>query len=151
MRCRGGENPLGARGDTLTLFFSYTRACACVRARVLVWFSIRKRKVCALRPLAPRRDGSQTGGRVPLTPELVTVGEVARALRVGRSLAHRLCTDGSIPSARVLSVGSRRGRVVVKREDLDAYIDALFSRSNAKPANLDVDQILARVRRTGRG
>ena len=86
-----------------------------------------------------------------MTTELVTVGEVARALRVGRSLAHRLCSDGSIPSARIASVGSRRGRVVVKREDLDAYIDGLFSRSKAKPTRLDVDQILGRVRRTAHG
>jgi predicted DNA-binding transcriptional regulator AlpA len=67
--------------------------------------------------------------------DLLTIDEVRRALRIGRSLAYRLCTDGTIPSARIASVGSRRGRLVVRRQDLEAYVDRLFG-SRPTPAKL---------------
>ena len=77
---------------------------------------------------------------------LVTIAEVARELRIGRSLAYRLCTDGTIPSARIASAGTRRGRLVVRREDLDDYIERLFRVGNPTPARIDVDGLLARIR-----
>jgi hypothetical protein len=78
--------------------------------------------------------------------DLMTVGEVRRALRIGRSLAYRLCTDGTIPSARIASAGSRRGRLVVRRRDLEAYVERLFGNQPPPAGKVDVDQLLAGVR-----
>ena len=78
--------------------------------------------------------------------DLLTIQEVRHALRIGRSLAYRLCTDGTIPSARIASASGRRGRLVVRREDLDSYLDRLFQDRPAPAAKVDVDAVLARVR-----
>jgi hypothetical protein len=87
---------------------------------------------------------------VSFADDLLSIDEVRRALRIGKSLAYRLCTDGTIPSARIASVGSRRGRLVVRRRDLEAYVDRLFG-NRPTPAKLDVGAVLARVRRRSRG
>ena len=82
--------------------------------------------------------------------DLLVMSEVASLLRISKALAYRLCTDGTIPSARIACVASRRGRLVVRREDVDAYIERLFAEpgTRAKHAvRLDVDAIHARVRR----
>ena len=85
-------------------------------------------------------------------PELLTVAEVAATLRIGRSLAYVLCSDGTIPSVRVSGVGSRRGRVVVRRIDVEQYLDRLFGAhtATAAPTRVDVDDILKRVQRKGK-
>jgi len=82
--------------------------------------------------------------------DLLVIAEVASLLRISKSLSYRLCTDGTIPSARVAGVASRRGRLVVRRQDVDAYIDRLFAEPGPRgkrPVRLDVDAIHARVRR----
>jgi hypothetical protein len=78
---------------------------------------------------------------------LLLIPEVASLLRVSRALAYRLCTDGTIPSARIACVASRRGRLVVRREDVDAYVVRLFAGQAPRAPRLDVDAIHARVRR----
>ena len=78
--------------------------------------------------------------------DLLTVDEVRRRLRISKALAYRLCTDGTIPSARIASVGRRRGRLVVRQGDVEAYVASLFV-DHRKPAPiLDIDAIHAGVR-----
>jgi hypothetical protein len=88
--------------------------------------------------------------RQPAAKDLLVIAEVASLLRISKALAYRLCTDGTIPSAKIACVASRRGRLVVRRRDVDAYLDRLFA-AQAQPAKrivkLDVDAIHARVRR----
>ena len=79
--------------------------------------------------------------------DLLTIDEVQRALRIGRSLAYRLCTDGTIPSARIASAGSVRGRLVVRRCAVEDYLDRVFAHRPRQPAKVDVDAVVARVRR----
>ena len=81
-------------------------------------------------------------------PDLLTIAEVAAFLRISRSLAYQLCTDGTIPSARIASVGSRRGRLVVRRMDVEQYLDRLFGAHTATvaPTRVDVDTLRERVR-----
>jgi len=76
------------------------------------------------RPL-PADEGR--GGNAVTSADLLVIAEVASLLRISKSLSYRLCTDGTIPSARVAGVASRRGRLVVRRQDVDAYIDRLFA------------------------
>jgi excisionase family DNA binding protein len=82
--------------------------------------------------------------------DLLLVPEVAAILRISKALAYRLVSDGAIPSARIGCVANRRGRLVVRRQDVDDYLDRLFA-AQAPPAKrvvkLDVDAIHARVRR----
>ena len=79
--------------------------------------------------------------------ELLTVDEVRRRLRISKALAYRLCTDGTIPSARIASVGSRQGRLVVRRGDVEAYVENLFVDHRNPAPILDIDAIHAGVRR----
>jgi excisionase family DNA binding protein len=79
--------------------------------------------------------------------DLLVVAEVARALRISRSLAYRLCTDGTIPSARIASVGGGRGRLVVRRADVDRYVERIFAERPASPPKINVDAVVRRVRR----
>jgi len=81
--------------------------------------------------------------------DLLLVPEVAALLRISRALTYRLIREGVIASARIASVASRRGRLVVRRQDVDAYICHLFAQQApaARPVRLDVDAIHAQVRR----
>jgi len=84
------------------------------------------------------------------TQGLLLVPEVAALLRISKALAYRLVRDGTIPSARISCVASRRGRLVVRRQDVDAYIDRLFAEQATpvtRSVRLDVDAIHAQVRR----
>lgn len=86
---------------------------------------------------------------LPAECELLTLDEVRRILRISKSLAYRLCDDGTLPCARIAALGSRRGRYVVRRSDLQAYLDRLFAAAQPREVPLEVDAILATVRHRG--
>ena len=54
--------------------------------------------------------------------DLVTIREALELVPVSRSLLYALVAAGAIPSVRVGGAGSRRGRILIRRADLDAFI-----------------------------
>ncbi len=57
--------------------------------------------------------------------DLLTIRGALAILPVGRSTLYSLVAEGQIPSIRVGCAGSRRGRILIHREDLDAFIQML--------------------------
>ena len=54
---------------------------------------------------------------------LVTIREALEIIPVSRSLLYGLVAEGQIPSIRVGCAGSRRGRILIARAYLDAFIE----------------------------
>ncbi len=54
--------------------------------------------------------------------DLVTIREALTLVPVRRSLLYELVAASKIPSVRVGGAGSRRGRILIRRTDLDAFI-----------------------------
>ncbi len=84
--------------------------------------------------------------------DLLSVAQALALLPVGRTMLYSLLADGSIPSIRVATVGSRRGRLLVRRDGLEAFVAALHYRHAAPPVprgrpSVDVDALRARVLR----
>lgn len=97
---------------------------------------------------SPVRPPSEGGARVQLREgDLLTVAQAVRLLPVGRATFYRLLGDGAFPSIRVTSAGCRRGRVLVFRSGIEAYVERLLAGDTAAPqAHLDPDAILKQVR-----
>ena len=58
------------------------------------------------------------------SPDLLTVAEAAGICRVSQKTVRRLIRAGQLPR---ISFGER-GRVLIKRADLDAFLDARYGR-----------------------
>ncbi len=54
---------------------------------------------------------------------LLTVKQVLALVPIGRSTLYTLVAEGQIPSLRVRCAGSRRGRILIHRVDLEAFIE----------------------------
>ncbi len=92
-------------------------------------------------PSEPLREG-----------DLLTAHHALKLLPVGKSLLYQLADEGQIEVIRVASAGSRRGRVLFERAAIEEYVARLRGEAPKRSlVNLDVDQLLARVRRTGHG
>lgn len=61
----------------------------------------------------------QEATNAAIAPSLLTIEDVSRALRLGRSKVYVLVSTGEIPSVRI--GGSRR----IRTRDLDAYVERL--------------------------
>ncbi len=84
--------------------------------------------------------------------DLMTVHQALELLPIGRSLLYQLADEGQIEAIRVATVGSRRGRILFERAAIEDYVARLRGEApKRKPVNVDVDAILARVRRTAHG
>ncbi len=55
--------------------------------------------------------------------DLLTVSQVLKILPLGRSTIYGLVARGALPSYRVGAAGGGRGRVLVARADLEAFIE----------------------------
>ena len=55
--------------------------------------------------------------------DLLTIPQVQRLLPLGRSTIYGLVARGALPSYRVGATGGGRGRVLVARADLEAFIE----------------------------
>ena len=82
----------------------------------------------------------------PREGDLVTVQEALRLVPIGKSTLYALCDSGQLPHYRIRAAGSRRGRILIARQDLVAFIEKTRQAAPRAPTRLDVDQILARVR-----
>ena len=78
--------------------------------------------------------------------DLLTVPQVLAILPVGRSTLYQLVDEGQIPAVRIRTAGSRRGRILVHRADLDAFIDRSRPKATSAPTRATVDDLLKRVR-----
>ncbi len=75
----------------------------------------------ALASATPGATRAEEGRVNSLSPgSLVTIREALEIIPVSRSLLYELVAKGEIPSIRV---GSRRGRILIHRADLEAFID----------------------------
>ena len=81
--------------------------------------------------------------------DLLTVEQARRLVPLGKSTIYALIASGQLPSYRVSPTGSRRARVLIARRDLEAYIDKCRDRRPCAPTQVDVDEILAGVRKRG--
>ena len=82
--------------------------------------------------------------------DLLTVQQVQKILPVGRSTLYALIESGQLPHHRVSAAGARRGRVLVARRDLEAFIAKARQAATRAPVRVDVDAIRDRVRRRHR-
>lgn len=78
--------------------------------------------------------------------DLLTVAEVLALLPVGRSTLYALAAAGGLPSVRVGAAGSRRGRLLFWRADIEAYVESARQGARRAPVGLDADAVLAKVR-----
>ena len=67
-------------------------------------------------------------------------------------MLYQLLAEGTVPSIRVATVGSRRGRVIVVRAGLEAFVASLQAPPVTRPvghggARVDVDALRVRVLR----
>ena len=79
--------------------------------------------------------------------DLLTVEQVRRLVPLGKSTIYKLVDEGRLPAIRVQTAGSRRGRILIRRADLDAFVENSRDTRPCAPTTVDVDHLLARVRR----
>ncbi len=78
--------------------------------------------------------------------DLLTVAQVLRIVPLGKTTVHALIDSGQLPSYRVSAAGSRRGRVLIARADLEAFLAGARQAATRAPVRVDVDKLLERVR-----
>jgi len=66
-------------------------------------------------------------------------------------LLYLLLGQRQIRGIRVAAVGSRRGRWLIEKASIAAYIERQLAAAGPKEIKLDPDVVLARIRRRGRG
>lgn len=81
--------------------------------------------------------------------DLMTVPQALRLVPVGRATLYALIESGELPHYRVQALGSRRGRVLVHRADLEAFVQRARQAATRAPVAPDVDALLEKVRRKG--
>ena len=83
--------------------------------------------------------------------DLLNVRQALELLPVGRSTLYALIESGQLPHYRVSAAGARRGRILIDRRDLEAFLAGARQTAIRAPDRVDVDTVLARVRRGDRG
>ena len=83
--------------------------------------------------------------------DLLNVRQVLAILPVGRSTLYQLIDEGRLPAIRVRTAGSRRGRILIRRADLSAFVDKCGDTRPCAPTRVDVDKILSGMRDRKRG
>ena len=83
--------------------------------------------------------------------DLLSVAQALRLVPVGRSTLYRLIEAGDLPHYRVSAAGSRRGRILVARRDLEAFVAAARQGATRAPTSVDADAVLKQVRQRREG
>ena len=79
--------------------------------------------------------------------DLLTIAQALQLVPVGRTTLYALCESGALPHFRIRAPGSRRGRILLARRDLEAFVETARHAATPAPTSLDIDTIHARVRR----
>ncbi len=79
--------------------------------------------------------------------DFLTARQALQLLPIGRSTLYQLINEGRLPAYRVTTARSRRGRVLIARRDLEAFLTGARQAATGAPVRVDVDQLLERVRR----
>ncbi len=79
--------------------------------------------------------------------DFLTVPQVLRIVPLSKTTVYGLIDSGQLPSYRVLGAGSRRGRVLIAKADLEAFLAGARQSATQAPVRVDVDDLLRRVRR----
>jgi excisionase family DNA binding protein len=79
--------------------------------------------------------------------DFLTVAQVLRIVPLGKTTVYSLVDSGQLPSYRVSAAVSRRGRVLIARADLEAFIEGTRQAATRAPVRVDVDGLLQKVRR----
>lgn len=87
-----------------------------------------------------------TGPRALAPGDLLTAAQVLRLLPVGKSTLYALAASGELPSLRFRAAGSRRGRLIFHRGDVEAYVERARRVAPRAAMAPDVDALLSRVR-----
>jgi len=88
----------------------------------------------------------------PLAPgDLLTAGQVLQLLPISKSALYKLAAEGVLPSLRAGAPGSRRGRLLFWRGDIEAFVARARQAATRASVRPDADGVLARLRARGRG
>ena len=79
--------------------------------------------------------------------DLLTIAQVQKLVPLARSTIYALVASGELPSFRVRAAGGGRGRVLVSRRDLEAFIERARDTRPVPPVRVDADALLKKVRR----
>ena len=83
----------------------------------------------------------------PLAPgDLLSVPQVLALVPIGRSTLYQLIEDGELPAYRVGATRRRRGRILVAKADLIAFLARSRQARTGAPTRVDVDGILDSIR-----
>jgi len=82
--------------------------------------------------------------------DLLTIAQALAVLPVGRSTLYALLESGQLPHYRVRAPTAPRGRILVARADLEAFLAGARQAAPRAPVRADADAILARVRKRHR-
>lgn len=85
---------------------------------------------------------------VTLQPgDLLTVPQALKLVPIGRSTLYRLVESGQLAHYRLDATGRRKGRILVRRADLDELLEKCHQPARRRSRAVDVDAIRDRVRR----
>ncbi len=79
--------------------------------------------------------------------DFLTVAQVLRIVPLGKTTVYALVDSGQLPSYGVSVAGSRRGRILIAKADLEAFLAGARQAATRAPVRVDVDGLLRRVRR----
>jgi excisionase family DNA binding protein len=82
--------------------------------------------------------------------DLLTIAQALAILPVGRSTLYALLESGQLPHFRVRAPTCPRGRILVARADLEAFLAGARQVAPRAPVRPDPDTVLANVRARGR-
>ena len=94
-----------------------------------------------------RRSSLRRGGAAMIAEgDLLTIPQVQRLLPLARSTIYALIDTGRLPAYRVQAAGGGRGRVLVAKADLEAFVAGTRQAATRAPTVPDADALLAKVR-----
>ena len=79
--------------------------------------------------------------------DFLTARQALQLLPIGRSTLYQLIDEGRLPAYRVTTARSRRGRVLIARKDLEAFLVSTRQAATQASVRVDVDGLLRKVRR----
>jgi len=82
--------------------------------------------------------------------DLLTIPQALALVPMGRSTLYALLRVGTLPHYRVRAPTAPRGRILIARADLEAFVAGARQAAPRAPVRPDADAVLARVRRRHR-